>query len=175
MALRTVVGSPTIFFGVVMLDLARIRQRVEEDLLPGGSEPADPWLVDIELTGDDKGRVVRFLVDTDAGITVEELARLNRSIGALLDQEELVGFSYRLEVCSPGLSRPLKHGRQLAKAVGRKVRVRWQSAEADMTRQRAAEGRLLAADDNHLHLETEAGPLALERSTVDDIVYKLDW
>ena len=96
-------------------------------------------------------------------------------IGALLDQEELVGFSYRLEVCSPGLSRPLKHGRQLAKAVGRKVRVRWQSAEADMTRQRAAEGRLLSADDNHLHLETEAGPLALERSTVDDIVYKLDW
>jgi ribosome maturation factor RimP len=158
-----------------MLDLARIRSLVEQDLLPGGPEPADPWLVDIELSGDDKGRVVRFLVDTDAGVTVEELARLNRSIGALLDQENLVGFSYRLEVCSPGLARPLKHGRQLAKAVGRKVRVRWKSSDGETVRQRVAEGRLLAVDDNHLHLQTEAGTLAVEREPVDDIIYKLDW
>lgn len=158
-----------------MLDLARIRTLVEADLLPGGDTPTDPWLVEIELSGDDKGRVVRFLVDSDAGITVEELARLNRSIGALLDQEDLVGFSYRLEVCSPGLSRPLKHPRQLAKAVGRKVRVRWKSAEEDTVRQRSAEGRLLAAGDNHLTLETADGPLSVERALVDDIVYKLDW
>ncbi|MCA9783537.1 MAG: hypothetical protein KDC10_03050 [Calditrichaeota bacterium] len=158
-----------------MLDLARIRTLVCEQLMPGGPEPDSAWLVDIELSGDEKGRVVRFLVDTDQGITVEELARLNRSIGALLDQEDLVNFRYRLEVCSPGLGRPLKHLRQLAKAIGRRVRVRWQATEENTARQRSVEGRLLAADDSHLRLDTGSEELEIDRSVVDDIVYKLDW
>ena len=148
-----------------MLDLDQIRKRVEEQIF------ADPlFLVDLELTGGGGARILRFLADSDKGITIDELTKLNRAIGALLDEEDLVPFRYRLEVFSPGLDRPLSHERQLRRHLGMRVRVRWQQQLPDEeSRLSELHGRLLRLDEDELCLETDKGEELIERKCIKDI------
>lgn len=53
--------------------------------------------------------VLRLLVDKPEGsISMGECAQLNRRIGQLLDEKDIIASRYILEVSSPGLDRPLK-------------------------------------------------------------------
>lgn len=53
--------------------------------------------------------VLRLLVDkTEGSISMDECAQLNRQIGQLLDEKDIIRSRYILEVSSPGLDRPLK-------------------------------------------------------------------
>lgn len=56
-----------------------------------------------------RGLVLRLLVDkTEGSISMDECAQLNRQIGQLLDEKDIIRSRYILEVSSPGLDRPLK-------------------------------------------------------------------
>jgi len=131
------------------------------------------FLVDTELGGDGKGRVLRVVVDTDAGVKVEELARLNRELGRRLDEGEWLAGAYRLEVCSPGLDRPLRHPRVLAKAVGRKVLVRLAVPEpggrAEWT------GRLAGSDEEEIRVDVDGELLTLAWGRVQSVHHVLEW
>ena len=67
--------------------------------------------------------VLRFLVDTAAGITVKECGELNRAIGAVLDEHDVVPERYCLEVASPGVDRPLRTARDFERVLHRRVRL----------------------------------------------------
>src|SRR3546814_10351790 len=43
----------------------------------------------------------------DGGVTVEDCAEVGRAVSAVLDVEDPIASSYRLEVSSPGIDRPL--------------------------------------------------------------------
>jgi len=79
----------------------------------------------VELTYRREGpqTVLRFLVDTAAGITVEECRVLNHAIGAVLDEHDAVPDRYCLEVASPGLDRPLRTARDFERVLHRRVRL----------------------------------------------------
>ena len=90
----------------------------------------DPLLVArrvelVELTYRREGpqTVLRFLVDTAAGITVQECTALNQAIGALLDEHEVMTDPYCLEVSSPGLDRFLKTTWDFERVIGRRVKI----------------------------------------------------
>ena len=65
--------------------------------------------------------VLRLLVDTAAGITVQACTELSRAIGAVLDEHDAIPERYVLEVASPGLDRPLRSGRDFERVIGRRV------------------------------------------------------
>ena len=70
------------------------------------------------------GRVLlRCLVDTARGITLEELSSLNQAIGAILDEHDLIPWAYLLEVSSPGLDRPLKSWIDFERVIGRRLKI----------------------------------------------------
>lgn len=80
----------------------------------------------VELViGRQRGRsVLRFLVDSPAGgITLAECAQLNREIGRLLDQNDIIQESYVLEVSSPGLDRPLVNTRDFQRCHGQLIKI----------------------------------------------------
>ena len=55
-----------------------------------------------------KDLVLRLFVDKpEGGITMDECASLNRSLGQLLDEKDMIPVRYILEVSSSGLDRPL--------------------------------------------------------------------
>lgn len=58
-----------------------------------------------------------------AKVTVDDCAVVSRAIEAVLDGSGLVAETYRLEVSSPGMDRPLRHAADWRRFAGRRVAV----------------------------------------------------
>jgi ribosome maturation factor RimP len=108
-------------------------------------------LVDLELHGGGKARMLRIYIDKPGGVTHEDCANFSREAGTIFDVEDAVpGGSYTLEVSSPGLDRKLSTPDEFERFVGSLVKV--------MTREpvngnRHFEGRLKAFQDRRLWVE----------------------
>ena len=99
--------------------MTRLAELIEPYLLAQGVE-----LVDLELTQPRRGRAtLRLFVDRPGGITLDEITRVSRVVGELLDVHDLISSSYTLEVSSPGLTRELKKPRDYERYTGRLVRL----------------------------------------------------
>ena len=107
-------------------------------------------VVEIELRGGGKNRMLRVFLDKPAGVTHEDCAHFSREFGAILDVEDVVPGSYVLEVSSPGLDRKLTRAADYERFAGSKVKL--------MTREpvngnRHFEGRLESFRDGCLTLD----------------------
>jgi ribosome maturation factor RimP len=85
--------------------------------------PKDQFVVDILVKGSDANPKILILVDGDQGITIDDVAKTSKRLGAQMEEEELMNSPYTLEVSSAGVDHPLKHLRQYHKNIGRTVRV----------------------------------------------------
>lgn len=93
--------------------------------------------------------ILSVLVDKPGGVSVEDTAALSEIISPLLDTIKPDPFpeQYLLEVCSPGLERPLKTKEALQEAVGSYVNVSLYKA---IDKQKVFEGELLSFDGDSL-------------------------
>jgi len=98
----------------------RITELIQPYLMAQGVD-----LVDMELTQPQRGRsTLRLFVDRpQGGITLDEIARVSRVVGELLDVHDPISSSYTLEVSSPGLTRKLKKPQDYERYAGRLVRL----------------------------------------------------
>lgn len=128
---------------------ARIRAIVEEVL-----QGSPLFLVDVVVRGKSGSQVVEIFVDSDEALDIEDIARVSREVGFLLDTEDVMRGRYSLNVSSPGLDRPLQWPRQYRKNVGRSLRVRYTDASGSATE---IEGELKAAGVDGIEV---AGPSA---------------
>ena len=124
---------------------ARVRSLAAPLLGPMGVE-----LEDVQWGG---GRL-RLTVDTAEGIDSGTLVLVTRTISAELDAADPIPSRYTLEVTSPGVERPLRRPEQYRKAVGSAVAVKIRPGDDG---ERRIEGRLVAADDELITLETGDG------------------
>jgi len=82
-------------------DLERVRSIVERVASSSGLE-----VLETELRGGGKSRMLRIVIDKPAGVTHEDCANVSREVGTILEVEDAMpGGSYLLEVSSPGLDR----------------------------------------------------------------------
>jgi len=107
-------------------------------------------LVEVELRGGGKNRMLRVFLDKPAGVTHEDCAQFSREFGTILDVEDVIPGSYVLEVSSPGLDRKLLKPADYERFAGSKVKL--------MTREpingnRHFEGRLESFRDGRLTLD----------------------
>jgi ribosome maturation factor RimP len=103
-------------------------------------------------------RLVRVIVDSDAGVSLDDAALVSREISATLDACDVMGeIPYTLEVSSPGVDRPLTDERHWRRAAGRLVRVK-------VATEGTVQGRIAAADADGVTLDV-AG--ATRRFTYD--------
>ncbi len=85
-------------------------------------------------------RLVRVVVDSDHGVSLDDAADISREVSAALDAADAMGeMPYTLEVSSPGVDRPLTTPSHWRRAAGRLVRVK-------VTGEGSVEGRVLTAD-----------------------------
>jgi ribosome maturation factor RimP len=98
---------------------ARVEELIQPLLVAQGVE-----LVELQYNRPRRGRAtLRLFLDREGGITLEELARLSRVVGELLDVHDPIPGAYNLEVSSPGLTRELKGPADYQRYVGRLVRL----------------------------------------------------
>ncbi len=81
-------------------------------------------LVDMEYRREPGGWVLRFYLDKDGGITLDDCAAASRQISSLLDVEDIIPNAYNLEVSSPGLERPLKKRADFERFAGQRVKLK---------------------------------------------------
>jgi ribosome maturation factor RimP len=99
--------------------------------------------------------VVRVVVDRDAGVSLDDVAQVSRSLSELLDaQDEALGRSpYVLEVTSPGVDRPLTLPRHWRRNTGRLVTV---AVGPERAREQVT-SRVLRVEDDGVVLTVEKG------------------
>lgn len=135
--------------------------------MPGGSRPAAGPVDDRRLAGliqpvvaaagmdlesvrttiAGRRRLLRVVVDSDHGVSLDDAAIVSREVSATLDATDVMGdVPYTLEVSSPGVDRPLIEPRHWRRAAGRLVRVK---AGTEGT----VQGRVLAADDDGVTID----------------------
>lgn len=125
-----------------------------KDLAAPLVESKDLFVVDIEhKTGSGLNEVWLYLDAQDRGVNLDECADISRELGFLIEAHELFEKKYRLNVSSPGLSRPLSDVRQYKKNEGRKAKVKFKKEdEYDK-----AEGIIVGVDENGIMLEDQNG------------------
>jgi len=126
---------------------------VEDKRLAGLIQPVasaagmDVESVRVSVVG--KRRLLRIIVDSDRGVSLDDAADISRQISALLDASNAMGeVPYTLEVSSPGVDRPLTEPRHWRRAARRLVKVKV-SGEGSVV------GRVLAADDDGVTLDVD--------------------
>ncbi|HEY0742123.1 MAG TPA: ribosome maturation factor RimP [Chryseosolibacter sp.] len=123
---------------------AEIRQLVEPHLAP------DQFLVDVVVTAKKGPGKVLVLLDGDNGINIDTCAEISRQLSKSLDERNLIGDNYLLEVSTPGVDQPLKLKRQYHKHVGRSLKVKL----LDGTQ---VEGKLAEVKEDEIVLNQEIG------------------
>jgi ribosome maturation factor RimP len=97
-------------------------------------------LESVRVSAAGRRRLLRVVVDSDQGVSLDDAAAISRQLSAALDADPVMGdFPYTLEVSSPGVDRPLTEPRHWRRSAGRLVRVT--AAEAGVVT-----GRVVAAD-----------------------------
>src|ERR1044071_10322678 len=87
----------------MVFEIDKVRAIAERVAASSGLE-----IVEIDLRGGGKARMLRIVIDKPDGVTHEDCANLSREVGTILDVEDAIpGGSYLLEVSSPGLDRKL--------------------------------------------------------------------
>ena len=76
-------------------------------------------LVDVELVREGASRYLRIYIDKPDGITLNDCETYHRAVAPLVER---VDYDF-LEVCSPGLDRPLKKQRDFDAHAGKPVEV----------------------------------------------------
>jgi ribosome maturation factor RimP len=124
---------------------------VEDRRLAGLIEPVIAGvgmdLESVRMTVAGRRRLLRIVVDSDHGVSLDDAADVSREVSAVLDESNVLGeVPYTLEVSSPGVDRPLTEPRHWRRAAGRLVKVK-------VTGEGAVEGRVLAADADGVTLD----------------------
>ncbi len=125
--------------------LAQIASHLDKVLKE--EEFVDCFLIDSEKNESK----VQLFIDADKGMTFEKCRKISRLLEAFIDESNLLGEKYTLEVSSPGASSPLKLLRQYPQHIGRKIKISLLNEEQEI------EGVLTGVNENLIYVHSETG------------------
>jgi ribosome maturation factor RimP len=108
-----------------------------------------------EIKGAGGRSVVRVYIDRQpTGVTLSDCEQFSKRFSVLLDVEDVIPFSYVLEVSSPGLDRPLVKESDYSRFAGKQARVKSRVA---VDGQKNFRGKILGVTNGRLGLELPTG------------------
>ncbi|SRR5690554_5923087 len=110
------------------------------------------FLIDLQFRGTTNNRIFEIYIDGEKNISAEDCALVSREINSQL--EESIDTSYRLDVSSPGVDRPLKYLKQFPKHINRKFEVSYTKQDPENTdapgETKKITGKLISVDGEDL-------------------------
>ena len=150
------------------IEWGRLRQLIEEVVESQGYE-----LVDVEFKGTGKSSLLRVFIDRPAGISHRDCELVSEQVGTVLDVEDLIPFSYTLEVSSPGLDRKLVKESDYTRFEGKLARIQ---TRIPLNQQKVFRGRLQGLQDGKVRLELRTGStLDIPLDVIDEARLEIDW
>ena len=146
----------------------RLRRLIQDVAESQGYE-----LVDVELKGSGKSSVLRVYIDRRSGISHRDCELVSEQVGTVLDVEDLIPFSYTLEVSSPGLDRKLAKESDYARFDGKLARIQ---TRIPLNQQKVFRGRLKGVHDGKVRLESPSGGLMeIPLDVIKEARLEFDW
>ena len=146
----------------------RVRRLIQEVAESQGYE-----LVDAELKGGGKNSVLRIFIDKASGISHHDCELISEQVGTVLDVEDLIPFSYTLEVSSPGLDRKLVKESDYTRFDGKLARIQ---TRIPLNQQKVFRGRLQGLHDGKVRLELPKGDLLdIPLDVIQEARLEFDW
>jgi len=146
----------------------QIRRLIHEIIESQGCE-----LVDVELKGAGKSSVLRVFIDRPAGISHRDCELVSEQVGTVLDVEDLIAFSYTLEVSSPGLDRKLVKESDYTRFEGKLARIQ---TRIPLNQQKVFRGRLQGLSGGKVRLELQNGNLLdIPLDVIREARLEIDW
>lgn len=105
----------------------------------------DFFLVDTNIRGDQRKRIIEVFVDSSKNVSADDLAELSSKINESLSETEDIG-NYRLDVSTPGVDRPLKFIEQYPKNVNRNFELEYHFGDEV----KKVKARLVSVNGNEL-------------------------
>ncbi len=109
-------------------------------------------LVDVEFVKAGRHSCLRLFVDKDGGVTLDDCEHISRTVGAYLDESDLIAEAYHLEVSSPGLDRVIKKEKDFRRFAGKKANITTFSSVDD---RRKFNGTLKGLEEGKVLIEVE--------------------
>ncbi|MGA9121420.1 MAG: hypothetical protein WB699_18780 [Bacteroidota bacterium] len=130
-------------------------------------------VIDVVIRGDRSRRVIELFVDNADGVSLDLCRQISRSLKQEIEEKSLIAGSYRLDVSSPGIDRPLKFSWQYKKHIGRNLEITYQGDDG----KRNVAGKLLSVDDKGIMVQTgkESTVLRLEFPVITESKVKSPW
>ena len=104
------------------------------------------FVVDFSFRGDQRKLIVEVFVDGSEIVTADSLAEISREINSAIEEKNLLDKSYRLDVSSPGVDRPLKFIKQFPKHINRNLEITYKLDEETKT----VTGKLISVEKEEL-------------------------
>ena len=138
--------------------MSKIETQVE-NLLVEILTDTDYELVDVEYVKEGRDWYLRIFVDKAGGVDLDDCQAVSEKLGARLDEADIIGGAYILEVSSPGIDRILKKDRDFVREAGKVVDV---TLYAPLDGKKFFVGELVGRDEKFLHIK-DAEPLPREK------------
>ncbi len=124
-------------------------------------------LWDVRFVKEGADWFLRFFIDKEGGVNINDCENLSRALDAPLDEADFIEQAYYLEVSSPGLNRELTKDRHFEQMTGEPVIVKLYRA---MDGKKEVKGILVGKTDEALLLGNEhEEPLSLPLSDIASV------
>jgi ribosome maturation factor RimP len=134
----------------------RVRELIEEKI----ADKPNLFIVDVKMHSNGK---LTILVDGDNGIGIDDCVAISRHVGFHLEEENVIGTAYNLEVSSPGIDTPLTSLRQYLKNIGRNLAIKM----SDGTKR---EGKLTGITEDAAVIEEKIKEKGKKAEIVESII-----
>lgn len=103
--------------------MAKIEENIE-NLVKSKIEAIGYELYDVLYLKEGPNRVLRIVIDSENGISLDDCEKVNNEIKDIIDEANPIEEQYFLEISSPGIERLLRKDWQLNKFKGEEVNIK---------------------------------------------------
>jgi ribosome maturation factor RimP len=129
-------------------------------------------LVDVAYRRESYGWVLRVLIDKDGGATIDDCNHISHQLSDILDVKDVIYCSYKLEVSSPGLNRPLRKEKDFKRFIGETVRLKTCTS---IENRKNFKGRLINYKDASIFLDIDGQHFTIPHSVVEKANLEYDF
>lgn len=104
------------------MELRDLLPEIEKSILPF-LESEGMELVEMSFHGRGRTSLLRITLWKKSGVGIDEISKVSRHIGDILDERDILPGKYTLEVSSPGLDRDLRTEADFRRTEGEKVEI----------------------------------------------------
>ena len=145
--------------------MAKVEENIES-LVKDKIQKIGYELYDVLFLKEGPNRILRIVIDSEKGISLDDCEKVNDEIKDLIDEADYIKEQYYLEISSPGIERLLRKDWQLKKFKGKLVEVKLFKKDSNGNKNYI--GNLDEVTDDTLKLDVD-GIVDIDRKNISQV------